>query len=260
MKYMVSCRQPKSAIRQADEVRVDYRDIDILPDFIEGYQDKEFIIYVPREQECEFKKFEKYRDLLNITFAIEDLYSCSVYKEHRWPYFWSYPISSFYELQGALYLGVSQVLIDVPLCFDLESVKYNCETKNVKIRMVLNNCYNSYMPRENGIYGSYVRPEDVDFYSNWIDTGEFYAEGLQQERTLLKIYQSKEWKGNLNLLLHNLNYDIDNRGFTPEFAARRVSCRQRCMNNPLSCHFCHTTYNLITTIDRNKDWVKTQLK
>lgn len=123
------------------------------------------------------------------------------------------------------------------------------------------------MPYINGICGVYIRPEDVDIYEKYISHIEFITQNLEQERTLIKIYQNdKKWPGNLNLLLTNLNYNIDNRGFEllpgykeKEFAERRLRCAQKCQENPVRCRFCPTVFTLINTIDINSDWLQEQL-
>jgi hypothetical protein len=81
-------------------------------------------------------------------------------------------------------MGVSQVLIGGPLYFDLAPVA----KKGVPIRVVANMCFDSYIPREEGICGTYIRPDDVDEYDKYVTTIEFFAEKLEKEATLLEIY------------------------------------------------------------------------
>ena len=66
------------------------------------------------------------------------------------------------------------------------------------------------------------------------------------------IDQKKEWKGNLNLILTNLKYDVDNRGIPKEFAAARTQCRQNCQRGG-ACHFCYTSMNFSRALDKAKD-------
>ena len=83
------------------------------------------------------------------------------------------------------------------------------------------------MPRnpKTGIYGPYIRPEDVDFYEKYIDHIEFITKSLEKELTLIKVYkEDKQWPGNLNLLLDNLGENVDNRGFDARFAKNRTTC------------------------------------
>ena len=152
-------------------------------------------------------------------------------------------------------MGVSQVLVDGPMFFSIKDIKNRAP--EVEIRMVANDCYNNYIPRDNGIVGTYVRPEDVEYYSKYISHMEFRTNDLEKERTLVKIYKRGYWPGNLNLLLNKLNYDIDNRGFDEQFAERRINCHQKCQEG--RCHYCDIIFSLITNIDRNQDWLREQL-
>ena len=96
---------------------------------------------------------------------------------------------------------------------------------NIPIRLCANLAYDAYIPRENGICGSWIRPEDIEVYSKWVDTIEFITDDLGKEATLLHVYkENKFWPGNLNLLITNLNYNIDNRGIPEEFGEIRTNC------------------------------------
>jgi len=135
-------------------------------------------------------------------------------------------------------LGVDQVLLDAPICFDLPKVRNICGSE-IGLRMVVNKCFNGYMFRENGICGTYVRPEDIEVYSAYINHFEFDSnDSIKKEYALYRIYvEDKAWPGNLNTLLTNFGVDVDNRGFEvipyenndeKFFAHRRMTCGQRC--------------------------------
>ena len=44
MKYGISARQPKDILKKADEIIIDYKDIDYLFDLIELFPDKKYIL------------------------------------------------------------------------------------------------------------------------------------------------------------------------------------------------------------------------
>lgn len=50
MKYCISGRQKKSVLRQADEIKMQYKDKDRLIDYIEEFPDKTFILSIPKEE------------------------------------------------------------------------------------------------------------------------------------------------------------------------------------------------------------------
>lgn len=271
MKYMVSCRQSLAFLKQATEIRVDYKDINRLQDFVtdEWVCQADIVLYIPKDQLIDWNSFSIYKDVLNIIIAVED--TDLINEAHKFGYksFWSYPATTYWELRGLLDLGVDQVLLDAPLYFNLINVKNLCG--DVEIRLVANKCINGYMKRKNGICGTYIRPEDIPVYEEYVSHIEFDTDDLQKERVLLKIYsEQKYWPGNLNFLLTYLGEDIDNRGLSAipledgmedefYFAHRRIRCGQRCQENPSKCNFCPNVFKLINTIDKNKEWILSQV-
>ena len=121
--------------------------------------------------------------------------------------------------------------------FDLKAAA----SYGIPLRAMPNIAYIPYIPHENGIIGGWVRPEDTEAYGQYIDTFEFYTfKALEKEAALYKVYaENKTWQGNLNLIIENLNFNIDNRLIYDEnnFATRRMNCKQKCLNGH-SCHYC----------------------
>ena len=261
MKFMVSCRQPLVFLKHATEIRVNYVDIERLSDFVSNdwVSPADIVIYLPQGIEIDWKKINAYKDTLNIIIAVEDTSMIEIAHLYGYRAFWAYPATSFWELRGLLDLGVDQVLLEAPLSFCLPSVKRICGD-SVELRMVVNKCINGYMMRKDGVCGTYVRPEDIPIYANFIEHFEFDASNsLQKEHTLYHVYaENKYWPGNLNELLTYFNVDVDNRAFEtiPQeedhmFARRRIGCGQRCQENPHSCNLCYATIKLINTIDEH---------
>ena len=136
--------------------------------------------------------------------------------------------------------------------FNLPRVYEKCHEWNISIRIAPNLAYDAYIPRKNGIIGSYVRPEDISIYEPYVDLCFFRFDTLAEERRLFSIYHDdKQWPGNLMLLIKNLNYSVDNRGIDEDFAKRRLTCRQNCCQNG-RCHYCENLLTLINTIDKHK--------
>ena len=260
MKFMISCRQPLVFLKEAQEIRVDYKDIERLKDFItEDWECKaEIVIYLSNNELINWDEINIYQNLLNIVIATENTKEIQMIKEKGYKVFWSYPVSTYQELRSVLELNVDQVLLDGPLYFDLPKVKNICGEK-VELRAVVNKCFNNNLPQKNGICGTYIRPEDIEEYSRFISHFEFDSEySIKKEHALYNIYvKDKTWPGNLNLLLTNLKTDVDNRGFdvlpledtddNKIFAHRRMSCRQECQGVS-NCKFCPNIFELINKI------------
>ena len=84
-------------------------------------------------------------------------------------FFYAIPINTFYELKALVDYGCCDVRIEAPLTHMLDKL----EDYDITIRMTPNIAYHGYIPRENGIIGSWVRPEDVSYYEPYVDVFEF---------------------------------------------------------------------------------------
>ena len=171
----------------------------------------------------------------NFYCALEDITTYEEYRNHNLKYFWAAAATTWYEIRRLQAINVSQILVDGPLFFDL----VNLSELNIPIRVVANKCYPDYIePAENGSKGTYIRPEDVPEYSKYVSVITFFAENLQKEAALLRIFKSDQtWPGNLNLLFSGFNENVDNRTIPDQFARARIQCQQACMRHS-SCRLC----------------------
>ena len=252
MKYCVSARQPKDVLAKADEIRFNYKDRKGLYNFIEDFPKKRYIINIPKDEDIDWQELAMFAAKVDLTLALENIRMAKICRELKLNFYWGFPITSYYELQGLLYLGVCELLLGAPLYFDLAEVKKH----GLPIRLVANLCFDGYIPRPNGVCGTYVRPEDVSVYESYVSTLEFETDDIKKEAILLKVYQEdKNWPGNLNLLLTNLGEHVDNRAIPEQFGSARIQCRQNCQRNG-SCKLCFTAIQLSQALDRAKaDWI-----
>lgn len=247
MKYCVSGRQGRAVLAKADEIEMEYKDRERLLDYTTQFNDKAFIVKIPKEEEnidwLVLKALaEKFSDFY---IALGDLNRVNELKTYGLKYYWSYPIVTWEELDAIVELEPDYLFLGAPLSFSLEKVKIRY---NIPIRLCVNLAYNAYIPRKNGITGSWIRPEDIEVYEQWVDSIVFSTDDLGKESTLLDIYKfNKVWPGNLNLLITNLNYNIDNRAIPEEFGKIRANCGQRCKEKQ-NCHFCDIAFDFATDI------------
>lgn len=247
MKYCLNARQPDRILSQADEIMVYYQDNGLISDLFAKFPSKTVILQIPSGIEIDWERYSKIAKKHDLILCLRDIQLYKECKKYKIKYYWGFPITSYYELKGVTDLGVCQVLIGAPLYFDLSYVK----AYQKPIRLVANLCFNDFIPREEGICGTYIRPEDVSQYEKYVDTLEFFSNNdWKKESTLFKIYkQDRGWPGNLNLLLTNLKYNVDNRGIPTEFAAARMQCRQSCMRKG-TCKFCYNAMNFSRSLDK----------
>lgn len=243
MKYCVSSRQPYSVMREADEVFVQYQDRGQILDFVEKMPDKTIILDYPTEPDPnEWNTWSMYQEKLGDFYvALHNLFVAEMFNDHGIKWYWPYPITSFYELNSIVAAGAAYVLLGPPLTHSVDKVR---RLTQASIRAVANSAKPKYLRNADPIVGSWIRPEDVKEYEPYVDCLEFESNSLKEEAALLHIYKdNQEWPGNLNLIIHDLGKNVDNRGIVEPFGATRATCGQRCQSGSV-CRYCERTIDL----------------
>ena len=242
MNFCISGNQPQEILSQANQIKFRYSDLGHYLDSIPLYPNAHFILEISPKDSPDIPLLESCASKAPLTLALNSLAAIP----QTLPYYWNYPITTFYDLRSLLSLPTppSYILIDAPLSFSLPKIK---QITQIPLRLCPNLAYDPYIPNKNGIYGSWVRPEDTSLYSQYIDTFEFAHESLSQERVLFETYQKEYWPGNLNLLITNLKVNVDNRAIPEELGERRTKCGQRCMETP-TCDLCATSLKYANAI------------
>ena len=168
---------------------------------------------------------------------IEDVAKC---KEINLRFYWGFPVVTYEDLRALRDIGACYVRAEGPLFFDLATV----ERFGVPVRVVANVATENYFQPTDGVASAWIRPEDVDAYSEYVDALEFEDKDVQKEQALFRIYaEQKEWPGELKMLITNLRHEGTNRMIPPEFAQRRLTCKQQCVSGG-RCKICYTLMKL----------------
>lgn len=255
MKYCLSGRQTAEYLKKADEILVEGRDYRVISDYFIDYPDKTIIL----DYNTEF--FEKnavdISDTIKQYAEISENFVCRLhtlqnifwFMENGIKFYYAYPVNNYYDMKALMDLGVEYINITAPLTFSIDKLPVG--EHYPKFRMVPNVAYDGYIPRDDGIQGDWVRPEDVEFYESAIYIFDFEDINLDKERTLFDIYERRSWKGNLNFLITNLNENVTNTTVPDEFGLYRSTCGQRCMQNG-TCHYCETALRWEKTLREYK--------
>lgn len=247
MKYCLSNQHPNSVLNKADEIKVAYKDINSLIEYIDAMPNKTYILEIPEAESFKFdiELCKAYADKVDFILCLYNLHAVGLAVTAGLKWYWGYPISSWYELDGVTKLNPCYLFLTAPLSMDLIKVS---QKTNIPIRLCPNLAYDIYIPREDGICGQWVRPEDQDRYGEFVTTFEFFSTTPTQEATLFKVYaEDKNWPGNLNLLITNLNYDIDNRIIDQDIIDVRLTCGQKCMTNA-KCKLCPNMFKYASNV------------
>lgn len=246
MKYSVSSRISSRYLRQADEIKVQYRDKETIPDLYQKYPGKTILLLGSWDiQESDYNDFQIWDKICEHNLIIQCAYRhiAQILKELGLRFMLTYEATSYWNLEGLIALGAEYAYVGVPLFFDLP----HSESLNIKLRVVPTVTEVNYFPRDEkySIVGKWIRPEDIPLYEPYIDIIEFEnTNDIKREETLFKVYAiNKQWSTNLNILVPDLSSSAVNRLIDPQLAASRISCRQRCMSGG-NCRFCHTALTL----------------
>ena len=244
MKFCLSSRQTPEYLAKADEIRIASRDVESLFDLLEQYPDKTFVYNLENLKYAEphLKKLV----LLNqnrITLALYNLEDREYCIANFFPYYYIRPVNTFSQARALKDLGVSQILIDAPLTHMFHKVKL----LNIPIRVIPVFSFLDNLPRDNGVNGNWIRPEELEYYEPYIDTIEFGLQPQKREQALFRIYaEQHEWAGELGRIIHDLNYIGTNRMLNPEYTIKRMNCGMICAENPNNCHICYNLLDLAT--------------
>lgn len=243
MKICLSSRQQKEYLKQADEIKVELRDMNSIFDLIEEYPNATIILEDELNAELnwfeliQFNILSKNKFIL-CTFNIKNALKA---KEHGINFYLKWLINDYEMLETVTNLGVCYIRLAGNLFFDLENIK---KFNLTPIRAVPNVAFEDELPRDNGVMGTWIRPEDIDLYANYIETIEFTKSDLAQERALFRIYKdNKQWGGELGLLVKDLNHEGVNRLILPEIAEKRIRCKQKCKSGG-ACRYCYHALKL----------------
>lgn len=104
------------------------------------------------------------------------------------------------------------------------------------------------------LYAFWIRPEDIDFYSQYIDVIERYQDGdTVQNDTYYEIFMiKKEWNGDLGEIISGLkDIHLDSRCFLDTWRHRAV-CGKRCLKGTSPCRICSFMAEMNDSLRKSK--------
>ena len=201
----------------------------------------EKLIRLQRENPSLYYNFYDFSDLVFYSKQEKD------FDSH---YFWNNPVMTYNTIKACLAVGVSDICIGEPLAFDLLGMRNNLP-EHVRIRV---RPHQAMAPmaavdtEDTGLEHFWVLPQHLYLYEDCVDIWDILDSDSTRENALVKIYLSGSYRGPLKPLLTNFRGDVQTSAIDDDFAARRRTCRQRCMMSPYHCHFCTQHINTINAL------------
>ena len=159
--------------------------------------------------------------------------------QNQLPHYYFDMLSKWGLFNGFLKLNVTDIYIAEEICFSLPIAKEKAEAAGKKLRTYANFCM-TYWEDDPSITGFFIRPEDIDIYSKYFDTIEFFPINEKgSEEILYDTYRNKKkWAGSLKEIIVNYRGNQDSRFILPTFAPLRTKCGQTCIINS-NCKICN---------------------
>ena len=243
MKYSLSSRQTAEYLKKADEIKVEYRDRDIIPDLAEKYPNARINLLPPeKDQAIDWKEIKNYQILSrnNFLFGITQYTDIGPANDNGVNIYYRFPVTSFQELEDVKQAGMRCVILGAPLFFKMDAVS----KFDIPVRAIANVAHpEGSFTLLDGPTGTWIRPEDVETYDQYIETIEFFG-GQKEEQALYRIYaEQHKWSSELNMMVKDLNHSAVNRMIPPTLAESRLNCGQRCKETG-RCHLCQRVLDL----------------
>lgn len=256
MKFCLKYSNFCGRLPQADEISILYIEDKGLLDFLEKFNDKRINLRVDSKDFSDIE-INKLKAIKNTYPSYDFSVAINCYDEefanklikNNLPFYFDYPICSWEELNVIIKnMKVTDIIIGGQLGFELPTTvnfirKYN---PDIHIRAIANlsTDINEFI---DGLIGFYIRPEDLDIYSQYIDVIEFI--GLSKQDLFFDIYKSGLYIGSLGQIIHGIDLIVDNTAVPPILAERRVNCERKCLRG-YRCNLCNNFANV--SIDLGK--------
>lgn len=260
MKTCIEWRKSFKYFDQVDEYNIEYKPNknEKLLDFLEHYAKKKRVnIYTePIESNIEvliaIQQTEKYNTAIVINDSPPKL-DKNIQKlliDNQCTYYFHCLCPTWDGFNQMLELKVSDIFISGELGFDLKRARARVG-KTVQLRSYVNLSQTHFGDTFRGFF---IRPEDIDTYSEYIDVFEFY-DSVNKQNILYDIYfYDKHWDGNLREIIKNLDVDVNNYYLLgSEFANRRMNCKRDCFKGD-KCNLCTRLKELADTLENSKDY------
>lgn len=204
------------------------------------------------DSEIDWSALSQFKTLTrdNLVLCLSSVEDMRLARDKGFPFYYGFPVLTAERAKALVDFGVSYLVVDGPLFFQMDWLA----TLNIPVRITPNIAYSDGIPRENGVCGTWVRPEDLNkFYQKYNIVVEFAMceNNRDREKAYFRIYsQEKSWDSYLDFLIFNLDVPAVGRMINQESMKNRLNCGQKCCSGGR----CRTCYHQMTYA--NKDiWV-----
>jgi len=240
-----------SYISQVDEWNIVFNEKDTtLLEFLDNHLDKRINLIITDIKLLNFcEEISKKYSNVYINFKdieLKELKDVDI----KFKFFTNILVNNIDTMQQLIDLKVTDIYIVEELGFELEKISSYLHKQNIQIR-VFPNVAQSQWKNLPALKKFFIRPEDLEFYKQYIDTIEFF-EADEKIDIYYDIYiNKKKWFGRLDEIIIDFNSSLDNKYVIPKFAELRAGCRKKCMRGE-NCRRCDQIENLASSLEKSK--------
>lgn len=254
MKYCTNYNQfteKASCIQTADEWNIIFNEKDTtLLEFLNAHLDKRINLSISDIKLLNFceELSKKYTNLYIkfIDIPLEELKN----KDIHFKFFTNTLVNNIDIMQQLMDLKVTDVYIVEGLGFELEKISNYLHKNNIQIR-VFPNVAQSQWKNLPALKKFFIRPEDLEFYTQYIDVIEFFEADKKLDIYYDVYMNKKKWFGRLDEIIIDFNSSLDNKYVIPKFAELRAGCRRKCLQGE-KCNRCEQIENLASSLEKSK--------
>ena len=180
MKYSIDYKADIKLRKEADEIRTPFSKLGYIYDFMKEYPNKKYIIIIDSIPNNLEKQLAFVKAVVKNNYSIEcsQISLLKIIKGQGYNCFYKYAATDWEVFNYLIDLGVSDILIDGPICFDMPTLKKVLDKvyAQIDIRVRPNKSSNVLFANWNNNFlenSFYIRPEDTKFYENLITTFVF---------------------------------------------------------------------------------------
>lgn len=274
MKYCTVYHKHSKAAQSANEIIINYtEDVKNLLSFLLNKCSRQRVIV----QIIDFESFIKNKEItkiiaikqkypeLNFSILIPNIFANSgtatdetkiqfiqQLREYKIPFFTNDRCGTWDQFYILSHLRVTDIYVVEELGFNLPTVSKIAKSRNISLRTFANVAQYGTKPLPAKLH-FFIRPEDIPFYGQYIDTIEFFK-GKEID-VIYDIYtKDKRWGGNLQEIITDLPEPIYSNYLFPGWPDRRVECNRKCMKGDY-CTLCDnyiSIANQLREIDKKK--------
>lgn len=231
---------------EAEEIKIDYNGLSKQFDYIKEHPNKRYNIQLNTPEIP-----EGFVDLLvftintaiSYTICTPHIYVLKELLKKGYNTYFKYPVSDWETFNLLKDMGVSDIIIDGALCFEMS------EINGAAIGLILRTSptgFRNNLRNDDKSYPNswYIRPEDIEQYNAYID----YVEFNDKEDTLFRIYKRKSFPHSIDTLFPQIKSKVENGLIPSTFVKHRLNCGQACLKPFHRCHLCNNEMQVITML------------